>query len=86
LLSSSSSFLSLPNSYRLVAMSLLPINKTTLIYGSDDAGKSVHNDDPAFAELMKDAATMINLKGHVTDAKGTVIHGPTDIEGAFFFF
>eukprot|EP01127_Copromyxa_protea_P018085 TRINITY_DN5615_c0_g1_i5.p1 TRINITY_DN5615_c0_g1~~TRINITY_DN5615_c0_g1_i5.p1 ORF type:complete len:1747 (+),score=336.92 TRINITY_DN5615_c0_g1_i5:29-5269(+) len=67
--------------FRLVAMSLLPINKNTLIYGSDDAGKNVHNDDPEFASLMKEAASLINLKGHVTDAKGTIIYGPTDIEG-----
>lgn len=67
--------------FRLVAMSLLPISKKTLIYGSDDAGKNVHNDDPLFANIMKEAASVINLKGHVTDAKGTIIYGPTDIEG-----
>lgn len=69
--------------FRLVAMSLLPISKSTLIYGSDDAGKTVHNDDPEFSNLMKEAASIINLKGHVTDAKGTTIYGPTDIEGNF---
>jgi len=67
--------------FRLVAMSHLPISRKTLIYGSSNAGKTVYNLDPVFASLMERAASIINLKGHVVDAKQTIIHGPVDIEG-----
>jgi hypothetical protein len=32
--------------FRLVAMSILPISRKTIKYGSADAGLSVHHDDP----------------------------------------
>tara|TARA_R110002050_G_scaffold299314_1_gene464532 strand:+ start:996 stop:1304 length:309 start_codon:yes stop_codon:yes gene_type:complete len=37
--------------FRLVAESLLPINKNSLIYGTSDAGKTMHCDDPEFNKV-----------------------------------
>jgi hypothetical protein len=35
--------------FRLTAMTMLPINKTTLVYGSCDAGRTIYNDDEDIA-------------------------------------
>src|SRR5690349_20535631 len=71
--------------FRLVAMSILPIEKKkTLIYGSSDAGKTVHASDPYFNKMMSQAATKLNLKGHLCGKEKEsmkFLHGPTDIEG-----
>jgi len=47
--------------YRLIAMSMLPINKYTLVYGSADGGFSVFNHAKA-AKKMKRCAQQLNLK------------------------
>lgn len=67
--------------YRVVAMSLLPISKETIIYGSSDAGKTVHASDPSFNERMAQAAHVLNLKGHKVGPELTTVFGPADIEG-----
>lgn len=67
--------------YRVVAMSLLPISKETIVYGSADAGKTVHASDPVFNERMAQAAHMLNLKGHKAGLSQTTVFGPADIEG-----
>lgn len=64
--------------YRLIAVSTLPINKDTIVYGSADAGRTVHNDDAVVAEAMKKLGEHLNLREHlVCDAK---IVGAGDIE------
>ena len=65
--------------FRVVAMSLLPIRDGRLIYGSDDCGKTVHNDNPAFSEKMRIAGEKLNLAGHTVDNK--VIYAAFDVEG-----
>eukprot|EP00007_Cunea_sp_BSH-02190019_P003726 CAMPEP_0174236740 /NCGR_PEP_ID=MMETSP0417-20130205/5774_1 /TAXON_ID=242541 /ORGANISM="Mayorella sp, Strain BSH-02190019" /LENGTH=1527 /DNA_ID=CAMNT_0015315423 /DNA_START=44 /DNA_END=4627 /DNA_ORIENTATION=- len=50
--------------FRLIAMSVLPLSKGTLIYGSNDAGRTVHNDNKTFRRLMKKAGQRLNLKPH----------------------
>eukprot|EP01130_Rhizamoeba_saxonica_P014283 TRINITY_DN6230_c0_g1_i1.p1 TRINITY_DN6230_c0_g1~~TRINITY_DN6230_c0_g1_i1.p1 ORF type:complete len:1223 (-),score=269.02 TRINITY_DN6230_c0_g1_i1:80-3244(-) len=69
--------------FRVVAMSLLPINKDkTLIYGSNNCGDIVHNSDEEFSKHIEKAAQTLNLKKHL--AGGSVqqsIYGPADIEG-----
>lgn len=51
--------------YRLLAMSILPIYKrSTLIYGSQDAGKHTMNLNKEFSEKMKIVAKQLNLKEH----------------------
>lgn len=67
--------------YRIVAISMLPIDSNTLVYGSDSGGVRVANYDPKFAKLMKKAAKVINLKEHLTLDGKTKLFGPTDIEG-----
>jgi hypothetical protein len=69
--------------YCLIAMSLLPIGKDSLKYGSADAGKTMHFDVPAINEKMKQAGEALNLKGHIAGfAKYQVnlCYGPGDIE------
>lgn len=63
--------------YRVIASSLLPIGKDTLVYGSCDAGKTVRCD--FFVKgIMKQAADWLHLKGH--KSSGEEIFAPTDIE------
>jgi Clustered mitochondria/Translation initiation factor eIF3 subunit 135 len=57
---------------------VLPINNTTLIYGSFDRGRHVHADVPAFNKLMVRAAKIIGLKVH---RAGT--EQPADVAAAF---
>lgn len=64
--------------YRLVAMSFLPISKGSLVYGSSDAGKTIHNDVPAVVPLMKKVGKKLNLLEHVVGTQRII--GPGDIE------
>lgn len=72
----------------LVAESVLPINKSTLMYGSDDAGITIHNDDEELNFLMKTAAYRLKLteravtRGPESNPTRAMIAGPVDI-GAF---
>ena len=50
--------------YRLVAQSILPISRDTIIYGSNDGGKTVHDSSPEFRARMKRAGEQLNIKGH----------------------
>lgn len=66
----------------LIALTMLPISKGSLIYGSDNAGKSVHLEDEKIYEKMKKTARRLNLKGHFLTANTEkMIWGPGDIEG-----
>ncbi|EGG19006.1 Histidine kinase A [Cavenderia fasciculata] len=68
--------------YRLVAMSLLPINSETIVYGSSDGGITVHSEDPGFNEKMKQSAQALNLKGHLVGKDSPrLLHSCGDIEG-----
>ncbi|KAN0030061.1 hypothetical protein ACTA71_008205 [Dictyostelium dimigraforme] len=66
--------------YRLLAISSLPINKNTIVYGSCDGGKTVHKSDPAVNEEMERMAKLLNLKGHIVGANKVFLYGPGDIE------
>ncbi|PRP85028.1 hypothetical protein PROFUN_07316 [Planoprotostelium fungivorum] len=70
--------------YRVLAMAILPIDRSTLRYGSDDAGRHVHMEDEELNEKMKLAGERLNLAGHVTGSSSDatkIIYGPGDIEG-----
>jgi hypothetical protein len=43
--------------FRLVAESLLPIDRNTLIYGTSDAGKTMFNKDPDFNKVRKETVS-----------------------------
>ena len=45
-------------------MSVLPITKDTIVYGSGDAGRTMQNSNAVFADKMKLAAKLLNLKPH----------------------
>jgi hypothetical protein len=64
--------------FRVLAFSLLPINRSTLIYGSSNAGKTAKT-DPEFEKVMKSAAEKLNLKVHIV--AGTRLWSAADIEG-----
>ena len=46
----------------LIASALLPIDSTTLRYGSSNAGETVHADDHELNQLMKVAAHRLKLQ------------------------
>ena len=48
--------------FRLIAVPLLPINSETLIYGSADAGKTVHADIEEVNSKMEKLGRILNLK------------------------
>ncbi|MDP2438970.1 MAG: hypothetical protein Q8P67_24755 [archaeon] len=66
----------------MIATSLLPISGTTLAYGSDDGGQTVHKDNKTLNKVMKAAGLHMMMKPHMVgfnDPKK--IYGPCDIEG-----
>jgi hypothetical protein len=55
--------------HRIVAMALLPINKTTLVYGSSNAGVEIHQDDTFVNEALKAVAGELFLSAHLISGK-----------------
>jgi len=67
--------------FRLIAMSILPISKTTIVYGSSDGGHVVHHSVPEVNKRMRSAGKRLNLKEHKVGLKKLVsVYGPGDIE------
>lgn len=64
--------------FRLVAVSTLPINVDTIVYGSADAGRSVHNKDETAIRAMHEFGHDLNLREHMVF--NTPIMGPGDLE------
>lgn len=51
------------------------------MYGSFDAGNTVHNSEPEVNKKMEELGKKMNIKGHIVGAKRKVeIYGPADIE------
>jgi Clustered mitochondria/Phorbol esters/diacylglycerol binding domain (C1 domain) len=73
--------------FRLIAMTRLPIRGSeTLVYGSRDAGRTVHASDPVMNELCREIGSSLNLKEHTggVDRGGcqaAKLSFPADIEG-----
>eukprot|EP01117_Protostelium_nocturnum_P006466 TRINITY_DN2328_c0_g1_i1.p1 TRINITY_DN2328_c0_g1~~TRINITY_DN2328_c0_g1_i1.p1 ORF type:complete len:1080 (+),score=470.57 TRINITY_DN2328_c0_g1_i1:226-3465(+) len=68
--------------FRVVAMAVIPISSSTIKYGSNDAGATIHADDEALNKRMELAGKRLNLKPHMTGMKTKkMIAGPGDIEG-----
>jgi hypothetical protein len=67
--------------FRMVAMCLLPLDVTSLRYGSDDGGKTVVASDPTLNRAMEKVGRMFNLKKHTVGKERVPIIGPGDIEG-----
>jgi hypothetical protein len=64
-------------------MSLLPIGKDTIRYGSADGGVTVHDDDPFLSKQLKTFAKGYHLKKHIVgkDVGARALYLPGDIEG-----
>lgn len=52
--------------FRVTAMPILPITSDSLIYGSSDAGNTVHDDVAEMNAAMREVCHRANLAGHVT--------------------
>ena len=67
-----------------MAMSVLPVNRTTLIYGTSDGGIHVHNKNEVFSQKMQKMNQRLNLKAHTCGAqkrKTKVLYSAADVEG-----
>lgn len=63
--------------FRLMATTLLPISKETLKYGSDDGGRTIHNEDAKLTSLISQLGKKLNLKKHQVGFESpTWIYGP----------
>jgi len=47
-----------------LAISILPIDKSTLVYGSADAGMTFQYEDPQVVEWMRQIGHSLNIKEH----------------------
>jgi hypothetical protein len=79
--------------FRLMALSLLPIGKNTLVYGSADAGKTVANSNPSLNKMIEVASKELNLKAHGVGPEDDrkIIYTCCDLEGKdlsmkFYYF
>lgn len=66
--------------FRVLAISILPINDDSIIYGSSDAGRTVHSRSTEFNEKIDAAAKILNLKPHFVNPT-VQLSGPGDLEG-----
>lgn len=77
------------NSYEMFlmkhpAMTILPIDKDTLVYGSMDFGNTVYTSNEQFNRIMEECGKRMNLKKHVVgvpDLGLRCLYGPVDMEG-----
>lgn len=68
--------------FHMIAMSVVPINDTTLVYGSKDAGDTVY-DNPTFSDKLKHVAQELGLKLHKAgkEPNAKYLYTPVDMEG-----
>ena len=72
---------------RLIAISYIPVDSTTLVYGTSDASKmdrTIHTDDDTLNEMMRLSARILNLKEHgcTSTSVGTKrLNSALDLEG-----
>ena len=64
----------------ILAMTQLPISDSTLVYGSADAGKSVHFEDAESLALAEQLGTSLNLKPHQSKLSSVKVRLPIDME------
>ena len=71
--------------FRLVALTVLPISRKTIIYGTHEASKmsaEIHADDAALNKLMKKTARRLNLRKHKVGRRGQIgLYAAVDVEG-----
>jgi hypothetical protein len=64
--------------FRMSAQAFLPLGKSSLKYGSSDAGISIHKDDPKLSALMEESARRLNIRGHVVGAASSKVITDSD--------
>jgi hypothetical protein len=71
--------------FRMTAQALLPLGENSLVYGSSDAGRTVHNSNEKFNAAMELAAKSLNLRNHVVGELAQVkeLYSAVDV-GEFF--
>jgi hypothetical protein len=70
--------------HRLIAMSILPIDESTLVLNSNDGGRHMYNKSPELQEKMKSSAEILNLKAHtagITEGNRILTYTAADCEG-----
>jgi hypothetical protein len=70
--------------FRMLAISVLPIDRATLACGSADGGVTVHGDNAVFAARLDEAGAILNLKPHLagtTPGRLKLTRAPGDLEG-----
>jgi hypothetical protein len=70
--------------FRLIAISYLPINNSTLIYGSNDGGQSIFARSSVMNRMMKRASKILNIKEHMCGyyaERRKLLWSAADIEG-----
>jgi hypothetical protein len=60
-------------------MSVLPISKDTIVYGSNDYGATIHSSNDQLIAKVKEVAKYLNLKPHII--AGKELYTPIDMEG-----
>ncbi len=66
--------------YRLTAVSLLPIKKDTIVYGSNDGGQTVHCEPQVHQAMSQLLGKQMRLKAHAAGHEKVVVYGPGDLE------
>lgn len=68
--------------FHMIAMSVVPINDTSLVYGSKDAGDTVY-DNSTFSSKLKHVAQELGLKLHKAgkEPNAKYLYTPVDMEG-----
>jgi hypothetical protein len=74
-----------PLSFPCLSQAYLPLGSQSLVYGSADAGKTVHNREPRFDDAMRRAAKELNLRSHIVGRAGNTVelHSAVDIGTTF---
>jgi len=67
--------------FSLIALSVLPVSKETIMYGSNDGALTVHADNATLNEEMKAAGTFLNLEPHHVGDQAIPLSLCGDIEG-----
>ena len=69
--------------FRLIAMTHLPLSKNSLIYGSDDGGRTIRNDSEEIAQKLSKVSKILNIKAHLVGPRNgnrVMVYSPADLE------
>ena len=67
--------------FRLIAITVLPIDRHTLVGGTSDAGRNIHSSDFVLNQKLAKAGHVLNLKQH--QVRGHTMYSACDLEGHY---